>query len=191
MRTPWGKAQSVETILPGVMVVSTAGHGGIKLDTVRNAKVPKDCRRRGGWYEEDCDVYIVFAVHADVRRHFNVTEETTALGLAQWMPLIYGDLVDAGIVKATIEANAALAKHLVEKAKLLHCNLNNIPVRCSALGLPDGRIHVLFNVPNKRDDVVGFFMSKETYDAIPLLVPATPDDYREHGTLEPAPTNFY
>lgn len=59
MRTPWGTAQSENTIAEGVTVVTTAGHGGIKLDAARNAKVHKAWRQKGGWYEEDAEWAIV------------------------------------------------------------------------------------------------------------------------------------
>lgn len=62
------------------------------------------------------------------------------------------------------------------------------PVRCSALQYNDpSMVHVLFRT---RDGTVGFKMTRETYHAIELGVPATPDDYRKHGTLEPAPDDF-
>jgi hypothetical protein len=35
--------------------LSAAGHGGIKLDRVRNALIPDVFRKEGGWYEEDCE----------------------------------------------------------------------------------------------------------------------------------------
>lgn len=53
MDTPWGRAQSAEVIIPGVGVVSTAGHGGIKLSQARQFELPDYMRREGGWYEED------------------------------------------------------------------------------------------------------------------------------------------
>ena len=55
MSSPWGAIQHVETIAAGIWRVCTAGHGGVKLDRARNAKVPEYMRRDGGWYEEDCD----------------------------------------------------------------------------------------------------------------------------------------
>jgi hypothetical protein len=35
-----------------------------------------------------------------------------------------------------------------------------------------------------------FFMGKATYDALPLLTPATPDDYRAFGTVLPCTADF-
>ena len=70
---------------------------------------------------------------------------------------------------------------------------NGIPVRCSALN-KDNKIHVLFHF--KADpksgvmSTVGYYMSKATYDAIPLGEVATPDDFRKFGTLEEAPNSF-
>ena len=65
MRTPWGESQSVTNIAPGIISVSTAGHGGIKLDRTRNAMIPADARRKGGWYEEDSDACIPLLYFAD------------------------------------------------------------------------------------------------------------------------------
>lgn len=53
--SPWGKVQVKEEICPGIWSVSTAGHGGYKLDRKMNALVPKELRNPGGWYEEDCE----------------------------------------------------------------------------------------------------------------------------------------
>ena len=63
------------------------------------------------------------------------------------------------------------------------------PVRCSALQFNDpSMVHVLFQM---KDGTIGYKMSRETYHAIELGVPATPDDYRKHGKLEDAPSDFY
>ncbi len=55
LHSPWGAVQHGEKLADGVFFVSTAGHGGIKLDRARNALIPDVFRREGGWYEEDCD----------------------------------------------------------------------------------------------------------------------------------------
>lgn len=60
LRTPWGQSQHIEDIAPGIRSISTAGHGGFKLDRARNAQVPEYLRREGGWYEEDVDYAIVY-----------------------------------------------------------------------------------------------------------------------------------
>jgi hypothetical protein len=59
LRTPWGLADQVIEIAPGIRSVSTPSHGGYKLDAKRNAQVHVAWRRSGGWYEEDCEWAIV------------------------------------------------------------------------------------------------------------------------------------
>jgi len=61
-------------------------------------------------------------------------------------------------------------------------------VRCAALDAPPYGVHVLFQTMDGTTE--GFYMAKETYHVIPLGNPATPDDYRQHGTLTPAPSDF-
>lgn len=62
-------------------------------------------------------------------------------------------------------------------------------VRCSAKTYADNAVHVLF----KRKDMTceGWYMATPTYHAIPYSTPATPDDYRQHGELLPAPSDYY
>ena len=60
--SPWGTVQEVYPVIPGMIFVSTAGHGGIKLSRQFNAKMPAYLRKPGGWYEEDCEWSLVFAV---------------------------------------------------------------------------------------------------------------------------------
>jgi len=64
MRTPWGIAQAVEVLAPGIGLVHTAGHGGIKCDRTANAAIPALWRQPNGWYEEDCECAIPFHFHA-------------------------------------------------------------------------------------------------------------------------------
>jgi len=96
-RSPWGKIQHVSNPAPGCWVVSTAGHGGVKLDRDRNAKVPKGARRSSGWYEEDCEAVITLAVHDDLRAAFGVNMDNVAQSLQRWLPHEYSALVKAGI----------------------------------------------------------------------------------------------
>ena len=57
--SPWGRIQSSKTIAEGIEFVSTASHGGVKLDRKNNAKMPVVFRRKNGWYEEDCEAALV------------------------------------------------------------------------------------------------------------------------------------
>jgi len=65
--TPWGPAQTADQIAPGIVLYTTAGHGGFHLNAERNAQVRDEFKngdafmeqRCIGWYEEDCDAAIV------------------------------------------------------------------------------------------------------------------------------------
>ena len=55
MRTPWGESQSVETVVPGIVFVSTASHGGYRVSKKLLDTMPEHLRSKDGWYEEDCE----------------------------------------------------------------------------------------------------------------------------------------
>jgi hypothetical protein len=57
-RTPWGAADHVDHVAPGIAVVGTPSHGGVKLSPERNRLIPKALRQSSGWYEEDCEAAI-------------------------------------------------------------------------------------------------------------------------------------
>jgi hypothetical protein len=62
--TPWGPAQTARKIANGIMVYSTARHGGYHLSPTRAAQVPASIRSfaGGAWFEEDCDWAVVCLV---------------------------------------------------------------------------------------------------------------------------------
>ncbi|MCI1263044.1 MAG: hypothetical protein LKG20_12380 [Tetrasphaera jenkinsii] len=90
-KTPWGPAQHVSHPAPGITVVSTAGHGGVKLSRERNAMIPAPLRRPGGWYEEDCESYIALmhfpeaAARSGKTSRQSLVNEMTA-GVKNWFP---------------------------------------------------------------------------------------------------------
>lgn len=69
--SPWGPIQSATVLAPGIVSVSTAGHGGIWLSPEREAQIPENVRAiarqyaPSPWYEEDCDSAIVALWFAD------------------------------------------------------------------------------------------------------------------------------
>lgn len=67
-QSPWGKVETVHKLFEGAWVVTTASHGGIKLDPKRNREMPEAFRKKGGWYEEDCESSFIVLAY---RRHFN------------------------------------------------------------------------------------------------------------------------
>lgn len=63
--TPWGRADHIQEILPGMWSLSTPSHGGIWLSPERYALVPDYLQQSyadGPWYEEDCDWAVPFCV---------------------------------------------------------------------------------------------------------------------------------
>ncbi|MGQ7794504.1 DUF7007 domain-containing protein [Faunimonas sp. B44] len=60
--SPWGKPQDILQLAVGIWQVSTASHGGIKLSADLNRKMPDYMRKKGGWYEEDCEWALVALV---------------------------------------------------------------------------------------------------------------------------------
>ena len=62
MHTPWGPPQDIEELAKGVLRVSTASHGGLKLSRERWAEIPAEVRRTmftPTFAEEDCEEPIV------------------------------------------------------------------------------------------------------------------------------------
>ena len=66
LRSPWGDVQHSERIGEGVTFVSTASHGGLRLDADAQKRLPRevrDCFMNGhGWAEEDCEAPIVLTL---------------------------------------------------------------------------------------------------------------------------------
>lgn len=60
--SPWGAVQDTTVLADGICSVTTASHGGVKLDTKRQAEMPEGWRKPGGWYEEDCDWCLPFII---------------------------------------------------------------------------------------------------------------------------------
>jgi len=82
--SPWGPIQDTTEITEGVSFVSTAGHGGLKLDRKRNAEMPEALRRKGGWYEEDCEYSLVMV---GLPQYFKPEEVARAHQTAKnWFP---------------------------------------------------------------------------------------------------------
>ncbi len=69
MYTPWGTAQTIETIAEGITSVTTPSHGGIHLSPERFAQICPEWQETfagGPWFEEDHDwakVAVTFPEH--------------------------------------------------------------------------------------------------------------------------------
>ncbi len=66
-QTPWGTAQNIIELAPGIISYSTASHGGIWLSIERRAKLPPVKNFLGGdeWWEEDCDWAVPYFFFAE------------------------------------------------------------------------------------------------------------------------------
>lgn len=88
--SPWGPIQDVYPIADGIVSVSTAGHGGIKLDRKRQAAMPDYLKREGGWYEEDCEWSlpgVVYGAFFEAKKPgtFQAAKDT----MANWFPELF------------------------------------------------------------------------------------------------------
>lgn len=76
VNTPWGRADSVDEVAPGITWVATASHGGIKLSDQRQGQIPAPLRQEGGWYEEDCAAAIVGMTYPEAFSHWGKDDES-------------------------------------------------------------------------------------------------------------------
>ena len=66
--SPWGQIDYLEVRAPGIISVSTPGHGGIWVSPELEATLPASVRAiareyaPAQWYEEDCDCIIPLAL---------------------------------------------------------------------------------------------------------------------------------
>ncbi len=65
-KSPWGPVQHMTDYRNGCVEVSTAGHGGMKVEGALAKKLPTLFRKK--WYEEDCEVLIpLFYLYDDLK----------------------------------------------------------------------------------------------------------------------------
>jgi hypothetical protein len=168
MNTPWGKAQSAEQLAPGIFAVSTAGHGGIKLDRKLNSKVPEYMRRKGGWYEEDCEwaiPYVIFSelllANGDKHAIGLIGRNTHISTLRNWYPAAYERFFNVVLVEG--ESSVRDSELFAER------NANNWLVTAAwgdwQPGVPKGLVGVVATEGGKR----GSYLEKvaERYFLVP------------------------
>jgi len=97
--SPWGKIDSVTTPFRGIHIVSTSGHGGIKLSNVWNNQTPEVFRNKNGWYEEDCEAYIpmyffpgYFSLYYE--KGMYEMKQISEDGLKRWFPTEWNKYVE-------------------------------------------------------------------------------------------------
>lgn len=134
--SPWGKIQFSKKLADGIFKVSTASHGGVKLEKRQNSLIPKDIRRKGGWYEEDCEWALAALCFKDVFGKQNV--EIAKSIAKNYFPVEYAMITGE---KVRVEESRALRKIRFEKE-----TYNKFVVR-SAVGdwhpdVPSGMVKV-------------------------------------------------
>ncbi len=122
--SPWGRIQTSDTISRGIVFVSTASHGGVKLNKERNVRIPVRFRLDDGWYEEDQDWAIPalifkkeFLYHTDCPDKLNTEIEFIC---KNWHPDFYTEVTG-------IELTAKESRKLAEK-DFWFDNINNFVV---------------------------------------------------------------
>lgn len=90
-RTPWGTADGVTHVAPGIDSVFTPGHGGVKLSRERNKEVDPIWRSKSGWYEEDCEWAIAAITHREAysKEHQRLAHQSAR----RWFPDEYEKVV--------------------------------------------------------------------------------------------------
>ena len=97
-RTPWGQADHVSALADGIWVVSTPGHGGVKVDRSRNAGIHPAWRKAGGWYEEDIEALIVLITFADELNKEDKLQDFLEEA-RNWMPDAYEKVFDVVVTE--------------------------------------------------------------------------------------------
>lgn len=76
--TPWGRADHVKELAPGIIEVGTPSHGGFWLAPDQLAKIPEGGRKFAAawshgwgeaWFEEDCAALQVIAAFPELFPH--------------------------------------------------------------------------------------------------------------------------
>lgn len=120
-RTPWGAAQTVTPIGPGIVRVETAVHGGFKLSPQRNALIPPALRNGNGWYEEDTEAHIVVMTFPDL--YDGDRRARAEQSVKDWFPDEYEKAFGVTLGPADSHTRARLAeRNSLEAFRATHAN---------------------------------------------------------------------
>jgi hypothetical protein len=93
LRTPWGKTEHFNILFEGITKYHTASHGGYKIiKKLNEAYIPLIFRKENGWYEEDCEQYIVTYFLYDLiygKQSAGNFKGEAKRGLLRWFPAQY------------------------------------------------------------------------------------------------------
>lgn len=154
--SPWGKVQSITNFIDGMVFVSTASHGGIKLSRQLNAKIPAYMRRAGGWYEEDIDWCIPFIIFNDELLAQGKSEYAQAVKtMLSWLPETYEKYFNTTVTpeQSYIRASEVFHKENAEKHVVFSAvNSNRFPGMVEAIagiGKEHGKSEIRLLIPKE------------------------------------------
>jgi hypothetical protein len=179
MRTPWGVSQSVTEVYPGIQSVSTAGHGGYKLDRKRNAMVHEAWRNVGGWYEEDCEWAIVALTF---KYEFPAeTVEGAIKTLKNWLPIQYSLVTGEQVALEESSKLREIAAKEAAKGKLQ----SFVAWGSWNKHVPEGFVGVCAKVDGRDGAGEGryFLIPAEEYDGRGIVFVVDPERHAEVGTI--------
>ncbi|RYE40315.1 MAG: hypothetical protein EOP24_41290 [Hyphomicrobiales bacterium] len=85
--SPWGAVQYGCVLADGIISVSPAGHGGVRISHERLNQMPAALRiGRRRWFEEDCEAALVGLAFADVLELDDSRRDDMAASVADWFP---------------------------------------------------------------------------------------------------------
>lgn len=98
-QTPWGLSQDKTKYTTGITFYSTSRHGGFKVSRKLNQTIPSQFRKESGWYEEDCEAYIVVFFFPNLFSGEEVTTAKNALRTWFWKAYenFFGEEIPKGL----------------------------------------------------------------------------------------------
>jgi uncharacterized protein DUF7007 len=174
-RSPWGTVKSTRRYADGIDFVSTAGHGGFKLDRARNALVSPHWRKAGGWYEEDVEWAIVCLTFGGVIGKVDHAREVAKDYFPDAYQAIYGPIAVAESRELRLRASREAARGKLHALSCWGEWAENVPEgMLGVFARVDGRE----GAPGVREGY--FVLPRAWYDAHePDTVRVVPDDARE------------
>ncbi|WP_286202815.1 DUF7007 domain-containing protein [Rhizobium lusitanum] len=138
--TPWGVAQISWQYADGVVLHSTAGHGGFHLDENANAVVHPRYRNDTGFYEEDCEWARV--AHAFPQLFTAYERRLADRTLRDYYPDAYERVVGASLLEGQSRARDAQEfekRHRNDWVVIAALNSNHKPGFVECIATPGGK----------------------------------------------------
>ena len=155
--SPWGRVHEADELIPGIWEVSTSGHGGLKLSTLRNSAVPEYMRHLNCWYEEDVEWSIVALVHP---ASFPDNQKSAKDTLRNWKPDYYAKFY--GVDITTLEGKSYIYDECLFFQEHTHDWIGVCAYGDWHEHVPTGMVGVVAKQAGLANR--GFLVTKEEYD---------------------------